>query len=368
MLEHVFQVFWLAANPGGNVQQNGLFAQIKANHVRHVRVHRLVVGHASARRIANGHIACCISLHQTGTAQGGVGPEDTRVQKIVVHPAVNHIHLLQALRGGHVQKIVFDNQILALDQFDAHLLRQKRVLVISAVVHAGREHHHGGVCAAHGRAVAQGLQQQVWVIRHRRNRVDVEQIREQPHHHFAVFQHVRHTRRNPQVVFQHVINAVTVGIRGTHHVHPGDVRVNVAGHMYADHLRAILGVFQNQIFRHNAGAQNFTLVVHVFEKAVERGNALRQTPLQHLPVRRRNNARHQIKRDQALIARCIGVFVAIHGKGNAHAPENHFGFKPAGFHGVVRLTRQPFGITTVMGPHFAAIKRYSGIHFVKFLH
>ncbi|MNW04714.1 hypothetical protein D3C71_2008450 [compost metagenome] len=82
----------------------------------------------------------------------------------------------------------------------------------------------------------------------------------------------------------------------------------------------------------------------------------------------RNDARNQVKRNQPLIARAALVLCAVNGEGNAHAPEDHLGFGPAGLHHIRGLFAQPLRIALVVFPHIAAIKRQHGVHLVKFLH
>jgi hypothetical protein len=47
---------------------------------------------------------------------------------------------LQPARRAHEQRLVLDDEIAPLDELDAHLARQERVLEVRRVVHAGREH------------------------------------------------------------------------------------------------------------------------------------------------------------------------------------------------------------------------------------
>ncbi len=75
-----------------------------------------------------------------------------------------------------------------------------------------------GSCGGRRRAGAQGLEQQVGVVGDRRDAVLREQLGEEPHHHLAVLQHVAHAAGHPQVVFEHVVLAVAVGVGRAHDV------------------------------------------------------------------------------------------------------------------------------------------------------
>ena len=239
---------------------------------------------------------------------------------------------------------------------------------IRAVVHARREHHHGGVIGGGGGAGAQGVQQHVGVMRHGCHLVLAEKIGKQPHHHLAVFKHVTHATGYPQVVFQHVILSGPLRVGGTHDVNAGDVRVNVFGHLHPRHLGPVLRVVDDEIGRHDTGAQNVLPVVHVVNEPVERRDPLHQPLLHAGPFVRRNDPGDQIKRDEPLVAGTAFVLGAIHRKGDANAPEDHLRLGPAGLHDIRGLFAQPLGIALVVIAHIAAIERQHRVHLVKFLH
>ena len=297
--QRVAEVFRVAAHVGGHIFQNRLFTQIKLDHLRHVRINGLIVRHTRADGVAQRHIAASIDIEQAGTAQGRGGTKSQRVQKVVVHPAVNHIHPLGAARGPHVHKVVLDKQVLPFDQFNTHLLRQKRMLEIRRVVHAGGQHHHRRVGCGRGCRGPQGFQQQVGVVRYRSNAVFTEQVREKPHHHLAVLQHVAHAAGHTQVVFQHVVLPIALRIGCANNVNAADVRVNVAGHIHPHHLGAKLRVLENLLGRNNAGLQDVLAVVHVVDKAVQRRDALHQALFHGGPFVRGNDAGNQVKGNQA---------------------------------------------------------------------
>ncbi len=89
------------------------------------------------------------------------------------------------------------------------------------------------------------------------------------------------------------------------------------------------------------------LVIDVGEEKVERAHALLQTALEHRPFVRRNDARHDVERDQSLGA----AVVAVHRERDADAVECALG--------LVALLRdagdvralEPVGERPVMGPH-----------------
>ncbi|MNN16609.1 hypothetical protein D3C81_1297540 [compost metagenome] len=112
-------------------------------------------------------------------------------------------------------------------------------------------------------------------MRHRRHPVAREQLREQPHHHLAVFKHVRDAGRHPEVVLQHV----ELALAGAHHVDAGHVGVDVARHVDAEHLRPVLRVVVDLVGRNHTGADDVLAVVDIVDEPVQRGHALAQAAL-----------------------------------------------------------------------------------------
>ena len=368
VVQHVLEVVRLAAHPGGHVGEDRFLAQVEADHLGHVGVDRLVVRDARAHGVADGHVARAVGAHEARAAQRGGGAEHLRVEEVVVHPAVDHVHALQAARGAHVDEVVLDDEVLPLDQLHAHLLGQEGVLEVGAVVHAGREHHHRGFGRGGGGAGAQRVQQQVGVVRHRRHLVHGEQLGEEPHHHLAVLQHVRHAGGHAQVVFQHVIDALAARVRRAHDVDAADVRIDVLRHLHAHHLGPELGVADDQVRRHDARADDLLAVVHVVDEAVERRHALHQPLLHALPLVRGDDARDQVERNQPLGAGAVLVLGAVDGKGDAHAAEDHFRLCAARLHRFLSLLGQPLAIALVMGTHIAAFERQHRVHLVELQH
>ena len=218
---------------------------------------------------------------------------------------------------------------------------------VGAVVHAGCEHHHRGLVPAGRSHAAQGGQQQVGVVGHRGHAVQGKQVGKEPHHHLAVLEHVAHARRHAKVVFQHMVGAAAVGLCGAHDVDAGDVGVYAAGHIQPHHLGAELRIAQDFIGRDDAGPDDVLAVVHIVDEAVERRHPLLEPALQPLPLGRRNDARQQVKGNEALGARAVLVLFAIDREGDAHPAEDDLGFFPAHRHGRHALPIPPPGLVLV---------------------
>ena len=170
----------------------------------------------------------------------------------------------------------------------------------------------------------------------RRHAVEREQLGEQPHHHLAVFEHVRHARRHAQVVLQHV----ELALAGAHDVDAGDVRVDAAGHVEAGHLGAVLRIAEHLLGREQAGLEDLLVVVDVVEEGVERADALAQARGELAPLVRRQHPRDDVERDQPLVA----VLLAVDREGDADAVEQAVGLGALLAQDVVRLAGEPVGV------------------------
>jgi hypothetical protein len=117
---------------------------------------------------------------------------------------------------------------------------------------------------------AQVVEQHVGVVVDRRDRNARKQIGEQPHHHLAVFEHVRDARRRAQVVFEHV-KRIALDFDD---IDAGHVHVNVGGHVDAAHFGAEQDVAEHLLLGNDAGLDDFLAVIDVFEESVQRAHAL----------------------------------------------------------------------------------------------
>ena len=138
------------------------------------------------------------------------------IEEVVVDPAIDHIHPLQALGRLHADDVVLHHEILAHDDLDAHRAGEEGVLEIGGVVDAGREQHDRRLVrieTVRRGDVAQEIEQLLAVVTDRAHFVPGEELAENALHHFAVFQHVAHSRGAAAVVLEHEIVAVASRIR-----------------------------------------------------------------------------------------------------------------------------------------------------------
>ena len=299
--QHEFQLLGVPAQVRGHVVQDRRLVQVVADHVRHVRVHRLVVRDARPDGVGDRHAPLPVHVHQSRHAQRAVPAERQRIEEIVVDAAVDHVHLPPPTGRAHPHPPAVHEQVTALDEFHAHLLREVRVLEVRAVVHAGRQHDHGAVLAR--AAGQQQFQQRRRVVLHGPHALPFEHAGVHAGHRLPVGQQVRHAARRAQVVLQHEVLALLVAdqVRAHH------VREDPAGRQHAVHLAPEVRRGVHQFRRDHAVPQDLRAAVDVGQERVQRPHPLRQARLDVRPLARRDDARHRIERERPLGALRVPV-------------------------------------------------------------
>ena len=285
--------------------------------LRHVGVDRLVVGQAGAEGVGHRDVAGAIGVEQPGAAQRRIGAEDQRIAEVVVDAAVDDVDALEAVGGAHVDDVVVRDQVAAFDQIDAHLARQVGVLEVGGVEDARREQHDVRLWAALGRERAQRGQQQLRIVLDGPHAVAREKLRKGALHHAAVGEHVADARGHAQIVFEHHELA---GVQAQQ-IGADDGDVDVARHLQAAHLAPVVLATVDQLARNDAVGEDFGVGVDVAQKKIERGDALRQSALDAVPLLGGDQPRQQVVREDAL-----GAFVAaVDGEGDALGEKGEIG-------------------------------------------
>ena len=194
---------------------------------------------------------------------------------------------------------------------------KKGVLEVSAVEVAGGEHDHRRIDDAGRCHRAQGAQQNLRVVIHRRHRVLREQLREQLHHRFPVLQHVGNPGRHPCVILE---NVEVVG-GNADDIDAGDVHVDLPRQVEAEHLRTEAGIVQHQCRRDAAGLEDMLLVVDVIEEGVDGAHALADACPHRLPLLGIEDARDDVEGNQPLDP----LLAAVDGEGDPQPAEDQVG-------------------------------------------
>ena len=180
-----------------------------------------------------------------------------------------------------------------------------------------------------------------------------EQVRKQPHHDFAVFQHVGYARGRARIVLQHVKRFRV----DADDVDAGDVDVDVVRYVLSVHLGAEYRVLEDQVVGDDIGAQHVAAVIDVAQEHIERAHPLFQAFFQDRPLFRRHDPGDHIERDQAF----LGLGVAIDGKGDADPAEQELRLLTAIFQGVRWRLLEPAGELLVGRVDVAA----GPVHFIE---
>ena len=215
------------------------------------------------------------------------------------------------MRGAHKHGFILHKQIDALDEFDAHLLRQECMFKVGRIEVTRRHQHDSRAIHSDRGRIAQRLQQHVRVVINRPNGLRSKQFRKQAHHHLAIFKKIRHARWRTEIVFEHVIFAVCV----LYQINARNVCVDSAGHVNVHHFGTKLTVSEHLIGRNFSRLQNFLIVVDIVEEGIECCNTLGQPKRDFLPLFPRDDVRHDVEGDEALRAGAL----AVNGKSNSDA-------------------------------------------------
>ena len=281
---------------GLDVRQQWVLAQVVADDVGDVGIDPLVVGHPGADRIGQRDVPRAVGADQARDAELAVGSERQGVEEVVVHPAVDHVHPLQAAGRPHEDLAAVEHQVAPLDQLDPHLAGEEAVLVVRRVVHPGREHDDGRIVAARRGDLPEHRPEVRRVILDRPHVVLLEQEREDVLHHLPILEHVAHPRGGAAVVLENEELAVGVADQ----VDPRDVDVNVLRYRQADKLAAVARGPQDQLDRDHPVLEDLTLVVDVVQEQVQRADPLLEPPLQPVPLVAGDQPRDRIEGDDLL--------------------------------------------------------------------
>jgi hypothetical protein len=305
----VGHVLRAGAEVGLHLGEEGVLAEIVSNQRRHERVDGLVVRDPGPRGVGQAHVALAVDVHEAGHAEQTVTAERQRIEEVVVDPAVDHVHLLLAPRGPHEDVVVLDDQVAPFDEHHAHLASQEGVLEVSGVRHAGREDHHHRLLAEARRGAQQGVEEKGRVVFDRPDPVVLEELRKDAIEGVAVLEHVGDARRTATVVLEHQVLAGAV----PDDVGADDVREDLARRDHVPELALVLLARENELRRNDPILEALLALIDVENEEVQGRDALDQPRLQPFPLARRDDAGHEVEREDPLGA----LLLTVDGEGDA---------------------------------------------------
>ena len=300
----------LGALKGFDVLEDGVLAQVVTDELRHVRVDGFVVRDAVTDSVRQRDVSGAVSAHYTGNSEHRVRAERERIEILVVHAPVDHVDARQPADGLHVDDVAVNHQVAPFHQLDAHLLREKAVLEVGAVVDTRREQHDHRIAHAARRERPKNLAQLGRVMRDRQHVMHMERMGERARHHRAILEHVGDPAGGPHIVLEHQEIA---GFRIAHQVDPGNVGMDAGGRLQPDHLPAEMLAGVNKRPRDDPVLENPLRSVDILEEKIERDDALAEPVLDVVPLLPGKNARRQVEREEPFRA----TAVAIDGEGDA---------------------------------------------------
>ena len=212
------------------------------------------------------HVAGAGRVQDARAAEHGVGAELERIEIVVVDAAVDHVDALLARGRPHEHALVAAHEIATLDQLDAHLARQERVLEVRRVVESGCEHDDARLVDTCRRGVPERFEEMLRVVGDTTDAVTGEQLREHVRHRPPVLHDVGDSRRRAQVVLEHPEGAGVVADQ----VDPRDVDAHATRRLEAgDRPMEVLRA-GDEPAGHDAVGEDLPCAVHVGEEALER--------------------------------------------------------------------------------------------------
>ena len=226
-----------------------------------------------------------------------------RIEKIGIDPAQQHVEPLQAGDGADMDAVAADGEIVALDQQEAEIARQRGVLEIGFAEGARRQQPDPRLVA-----VGAGAQRLAERLEERRHALDIHRLVEigkGARQHQAIFQRVAGARRRLRAVVQHPPAPVgaAADIGGI------EMKIAAARRFDAANRAQIFVAAGNGGRRHRAIGDQPALAIEIAQHHFEQLGALRDARGQLLPVGLVDDERQMAERPQpvgGLAGRAIG--------------------------------------------------------------
>ncbi|MDR8832539.1 hypothetical protein FEQ02_03603 [Burkholderia pseudomultivorans] len=306
----------LAAPPRVHGRQRQRFAEQALREARHEAEHARRFEEARARRVREQHVAGAHGLQQPRHAEQRIGAQLERIEPRVVDAPQDPVHRFEPAQRLQEHVVVARGQVAALDEREAKVARQIRVLEIGRAVRPGRQQHDPRIPAGRAERL-QALQQRTVRGREPLHAQPAKAAREQPRHDQPVFQQIAEPGRALRVLRDDPPLPVGAArqVEGDH-VQPG-----VARHARAAHRAQVAGMPGDERGRQQPALQDRLRPVQVDHRRVEQPRALQHAALDRDPVLGRDDQRQQVERPRADRAVAGALFVQLVEQAVvAHAP------------------------------------------------
>ena len=259
--------------------------------------------YAGARHVGDDDAVLAQHVDQAGHAEMRGRIELQRIEKIGIDPAQQHVEPLQPRDGADIDAVAADGEIVALDQQEAEIARQRRVFEIGLAEGAWRQQPDPRLVA-----IGAGAQRIPECLEERRHALDIHRLVEVgkgARQHQAIFQRVARTRRRLRAVVQHppapIGAAADIGCI--------KVKMAAAGRFDAANRAQIFVAAGNGGRRHRAIGDQPALAIEIAQHHFEQLGALGDARGQLLPIGLVDDERQMAERPQpvgGLAGRAIG--------------------------------------------------------------
>ncbi|ACL60216.1 hypothetical protein Mnod_5371 [Methylobacterium nodulans ORS 2060] len=199
--QHLRPLGGVAAPPRGEPRQAQRLAEQVLGETRQVGGEPAALDEARSRHVARHAGAGPQGLHQAGDAEPGIRVEGERIDEVAVDPAPEHVGALEARHRAHVEAPILHQEVVALDQREAEIAGEDRLLDIGVAVGARGEEADARL------APLRGCREPVpEVLEEEGEPLDIEgfvQLRQGAGEHHAVLQRIAHARRGLRAVGEH---------------------------------------------------------------------------------------------------------------------------------------------------------------------
>jgi hypothetical protein len=162
--QHFLARRFLAAPPGRDMRHPQILGEEAPAEAREESQQRPRLQHARTRHVGDDDTVLAQHVDQPGHAELRGSVELQRIERIGIHPAQQHIEPLQAGDGADMNAVAADGEVVALDQQESEIARQRGMLEIGLAEATGRQQPDARLVAVGARP--QGIAERLEERRH----------------------------------------------------------------------------------------------------------------------------------------------------------------------------------------------------------
>ncbi len=289
MLEHVVALARLAAPPGRDARDRELLVEEVAAQARQEAQERVALDEARAERVADHDLARARGLQEARHADHRVRAQLERIAELGADPAHDEIDRLEALDGLQIHAVVADREVRALDDAEAEIAREVRVLeVILRFLPRRQEHRERRIAVAEAQ---EALRERAEKAREPAHVALREHLGQGLRRHDAILERVARARRRLRAVAEHP----PAPVRRAREVERDEVQVQVVAHADARARPQELRIAEHEPRRQHLVLEHALLAVEIDEQRIQEARALDHADLDRGPFVGIHQQREQVE-------------------------------------------------------------------------